>query len=114
ARSAAASASRINAATESWPMKARASATDRLATLAFCRTPDLAAPAAPAADDAASETPSATEEALVAADRAGFRAFDSSQAALLGSSLSPVLVVRDRRRTDLVFAMRPPPRVHVS
>src|SRR6266516_7091927 len=92
-------------------MRGRASATDRLAALAFSRTLAPAAPAVPAADDAAPETPSVTEEAPVAADRAGFRAFDSNQAALVGSSLKPVVVRRDRRRARLVFPVGPPPVV---
>src|SRR4029077_2838271 len=89
-------------------MRGMASTTDRLAVLALCRTVDPAPPAASAADDATSEIPSLTEETPEAADSAGFKAFDSSQAALSGSSIRPVLVIRDKRRTDPVFPMRPP------
>ena len=90
-------------------MSGTAPTTDRLAALVFCWAVDLAVPAAdlavpatPAAEDAASE------EAPAAAERAGLSAFDRSHAALFGSSVTPLLVTRDRRCPNPVFPMITP------
>src|SRR6185437_12469067 len=59
--------------------------------------PDILSPA----EDTALDAPSP-------ADTAGARAFDNSQAALLGRSLRPVRVARDRRRAGFALPMTPP------
>src|SRR6185437_10775344 len=102
----------ISEATESWPMPGTASATDCRTAFAFRRTPDVAAPADPAAEETVPDILSPTEDTALdapsPADTAGARAFDSSQAALLGRSLRPVRVARDRRRAGFALPMTPP------
>ena len=67
---------------------------DRPAARALRRTPAVAEPAVPAAEEAVSDTLPATEvatsEAPEEADIAGFSARDSNHAALAGSSRRPV------------------------
>jgi len=93
-------------------MPGTASATDRLAAFTLRRTPDVAAPADSAAEETVPDTLSPTEDTALDApappETAGARAFDSSQAVLLGRSLRAVLLARDRRRAGLALPMSPP------
>jgi hypothetical protein len=86
----------MSEATESSPMPGTASTIDRRAALAFRRTPDVAAPADPAAEETDSDILSPIEDTALdvpaPAEAAGARAFDTSQTALPGRSLRPVMV----------------------